>query len=166
LRTLQPVCKQGYSDAVGGGRHNFPHVQKFYIRKSRRLAEPTILNEIEKPETVEVPENLVQVKEPIPKKFPPNSSSSEDDVDRYKIMVRKRSTRPQNKFRLKYKSMYNPTIKDKVIVINEEITNPNVKPSTRKKVSKIRSEKNKIKKEDITTNKKAPIGKDRFSVRK
>jgi hypothetical protein len=125
-----------------------------------------ILNEIEKPETIEVPANPVQDEEPIPKTIPPSSSSFDDDVDRYKILVRKRSTRPQNKFRLKSKAMYNPTIKDKVIVIDEEPTNPNAKPSKRKKVSKIRAEKKKLKKEDLTTNKKAPTGKDRVSARK
>ena len=125
-----------------------------------------ILNEIEEPKIVEVHANLVQFKEPIPKIVPPSSSSFEDDVDRYKILVRKRSTRPQNKFRLKSKGMYNSTIKVKVIVIDEEPTNPNAKPSTSKKVSKIRTEKKKPKKEDLTTNKKAPKGKDRFSARK
>jgi hypothetical protein len=39
-------------------------------------------------------------------------------------MVRKRSIRPQNRFRLKSKAMYDPAIKDKVIVIDEEPTSP------------------------------------------
>jgi hypothetical protein len=62
--------------------------------------------------------------------------------------------------------MYNPTIKDKVIIIDEEPTNPNAKPSMSKKVSKIKAEKKKPKKEDLTTNRKAPTGKDRLSARK
>jgi hypothetical protein len=62
--------------------------------------------------------------------------------------------------------MCNPTIKYKVIVIDEEPTNPNANPSTRKNVSKIINEKNKPKKEDLTTNKKAPTVKERFPARK
>jgi hypothetical protein len=53
-----------------------------------------ISNEIQEPETIETPANPIQVEEPIPKIVPPSSSSSDDDVDRYKILVRKRSTRP------------------------------------------------------------------------
>jgi hypothetical protein len=123
---------EGSSHALGGGRHPFPHAQKVYIKKSKRLAEPMMLNEIQEPETVEVHANPVQPKEPIPKIVPPSSSSFEDDVDRYKILIRKRSTRPQNKFRLKSKAMYNPAIKDKVIVIDEEPTNPNVEAINKK----------------------------------
>ena len=62
--------------------------------------------------------------------------------------------------------MYNPTIKDKVIVIDEELTSPNAKPSTSKKVFEIIIQKKKPKKEDLTTNKKAPKEKDKFSARK
>ena len=80
-----------------------------------------MLNEIQEPKIVEAHSNHVQSKEPIPKIVPPSSSSSEDNVDRYKIMVRKRSTREQNKFKLKSKAEYNPTIKDKVIVIDKSL---------------------------------------------
>jgi hypothetical protein len=85
-----------------------------------------ILNEVQEPETVEVHAIPIQPKAPITNIVPPSSISSEDDVDRYKVMIRKRSTRPQKKFRLKSKSMYNPAIKDKVIVIDDEPTKPNV----------------------------------------
>jgi hypothetical protein len=81
-------------------------------------------------------------------------------------LIRKRSTRPQNKFKLKLKAMRNPAIKDKVIVINEEPINPNLDPSKTRKVSKIKTEKKKSKKEDLTKNKKAPIGKDNYYARK
>jgi hypothetical protein len=124
-----------------------------------------MLNEIQEPETIEVHSSPVQPKEPTPKIVPPSSSSSEDDAYRYKVLVRKRSTRPQNKFRLKSKAMYNPAIKDKVIVIDEEPTNPKVEPSTSKKVSTTRSEKKKPKKEDLATNKKVPTEKERVSAR-
>jgi len=119
---------EGYSHMLGGGRNPFPHAHKVYIRKNKRLAEPMILNEIEEPETIEVPTNPVQAKEPIPNIFPPSSSYYEDDVDRYKNLVRKRSIRPQKRFILKSKAMYNPTIKYKVTIIDEEPTKPNAKP--------------------------------------
>jgi len=124
-----------------------------------------ISNEVQEPKTVETPANPIQVEESIPKIVPPSSISSNDDVDKYKILIRKRSIRPRNKFRLKSKAMYNPIIKDKVIIIDEEPKNPNANPSMSKKVSKIKAEKNKLK-EDLTANKKAPIGKDRLSSRK
>jgi len=62
--------------------------------------------------------------------------------------------------------MYNPTIKDKVIIIDEEPTNPNANPSMSNKVSKIKAEKNKSKKEDLTVTRKAPTWKDSLSARK
>jgi len=43
---------EGFSHALGGGRHPFPHAQKVYIRKSKRLTEPRVLNEIQEPETI------------------------------------------------------------------------------------------------------------------
>jgi hypothetical protein len=68
--------------------------------------------------------NPVQHKEPTPDVIPPNSISSKDEAYIYRVMVRKRSIRPQNRFRLKSKAMYDPAIKDKVIVIDEEPTSP------------------------------------------
>lgn len=62
--------------------------------------------------------------------------------------------------------MYNPTIKDKVILIDEEPINPNVGPSTSKKAFKNETMKNKPKKEDLTANKKALTWKDKVSARK
>jgi len=61
--------------------------------------------------------------------------------------------------------MYDPAIKDNVIVINEEPTKPNVDPSTSKKVSTTRYEKKKPKKEDLTKNKNFPIEIERVSAR-
>jgi hypothetical protein len=156
---------EGSSHALGGGRHHFPHAQKVYMRKSKMLAKPMMMNEIQEPETTEVHTNPIQPKEPITKVVPPSSSSFEDDVDRYKTLIRKRSTRPQNKFILKSKAMYNPAIKDKVVVIDEEPINPNVEPSTSKKVFKTRVEKKKHKKEDLAANKKVLTEKDRVSAR-
>ena len=43
---------EGPSHALGGGRHPLPHAQKVYIRKSKRLTEPRVLNEIQEPETI------------------------------------------------------------------------------------------------------------------
>jgi hypothetical protein len=62
--------------------------------------------------------------------------------------------------------MYNPAIKDKVIIIDEEYANPKEDPSTRKKNLVTKHERNKYKKGGLTTNKKAPIGRDRASARK
>jgi hypothetical protein len=79
---------------LGGSRHPFPHAWKTYIGKSKRLEEPLISNEIQEPETIETPANPIQAQELAPKTIPPSSSSYDDDVDRYKILVRKGSTRP------------------------------------------------------------------------
>jgi hypothetical protein len=117
-------------------------------------------------EIVETPVKPIQDEEPIPKTDPPFSSSSDDDLDRYKILVRKRITKPHNKFRLKSKALYNPTIKDKVIMIDEEPTNPNANPSTSKKVSEIKAEKNKPNKKELPSNRKAPTGKEKLFAKK
>jgi hypothetical protein len=98
--------------------------------------------------------------------IPPSSRSFEDDASRYKIVMRKRSTRPRNKFMLKSKAMYNPAIKDKFIIIDEEYANPKEDPSTSKKIHITNPERNKYKKGGLTTNKMTPIGKDRSSERK
>jgi hypothetical protein len=52
---------EGSSHALGGGRHPFPHAHKIYIRKSKRLSEPMISNEIQELEIVETLENPIQV---------------------------------------------------------------------------------------------------------
>jgi len=98
--------------------------------------------------------------------IPPSSGSSEDDASRYKILIRKRSTRPRNKFRLKSKAMYNSDIKDKVIIIDEEYENPKEEPSTSKKIPITKPKRNKYKKGGLTANKNTPTGKDRASTRK
>jgi hypothetical protein len=79
-------------------------------------------------------EDPVHFKEPIPEVNPHASSSSDDDTSRYIILVRKRSTRPQNKFRLKSKTMNKPAITEKVIIIDEEPVKPTGKTSTRRKL--------------------------------
>jgi hypothetical protein len=81
-------------------------------------------------------------------------------------LVRKRSTRPRNKFRLKSKVVYDPAIKEKVIVIDEESEKPMENPSTSKKIPVTKLERNKFKKGGLTVNKKTPTGKDRVSARK
>jgi hypothetical protein len=88
---------EGYSHALGGGRNPFPHALKVYIIKIKRLAEPMMLNVIQEPETVEIHLIPVQPKEPITNIVPPSSSSSEYDVYRCKVLIRKRRTMPQNK---------------------------------------------------------------------
>ena len=80
--------------------------------------------------------------------------------------MRKRSTRPRNKFRLKSKVIYNLAIKDKVIIIDEDYGNPEEELSTSKKIPVTNPERNKYKKGGLTTNKKTPIGKDKASARK
>jgi hypothetical protein len=149
---------------LGRGKHPFPSAQKVYRRRRKRLlqetkAEPRMPSKIHESEPVEVLSNPIQHKEPTPDVIPPNSSSFEDDAYRYRILVRKRSTRPQNRFRLKSKFMYDPAIKDKVIVIDEEPTSPKVKSLASKKVSTTRSEQKKPKKNDPATNKKVPTEK-------
>jgi hypothetical protein len=62
--------------------------------------------------------------------------------------------------------MYNPTIKYKVIIIDEESANPKEEPSTTKKIHATKIERNKYKKGGLTTNTKTPIGKNRDSARK
>jgi hypothetical protein len=156
---------EGSSHALGGGRPPFPHAQNVYIRKSKWLAQPMMFNEIQELETVEVHASPIQPKEPIKKIVPPSSSSFEDDVDRYKFLIRKRSIRPQNKLCLNSKAMYNPAIKDKVIVIDEEPTSLNVEPSPRNKVSKIRVEKKKHNKEDLEENIKVPTEREKKIAR-
>jgi hypothetical protein len=61
--------------------------------------------------------------------------------------------------------MYDPAIKDKVIVIDEEPTSPKVKSLASKKVSTTRSEQKKPKKNDLATNKKVPTEKERVSAK-
>jgi hypothetical protein len=136
---------EGSSRVLGRGKHPFPSAQKFYIRRRKRLLqetkeEPRMPSKIHESEPVEVHSNPVQHKEPIPDVIHPNSSSSEDDAYRYRVLVRKMSTRPQNRFRLKSKAMYDPAIKYKVIVIDEEPTSPKVESLESKKVSTTRSE--------------------------
>jgi hypothetical protein len=82
------------------------------------------LGEDKKPETTEELVEPVQPKYHSPKVIPPSSSSSEDNVSQYKIVMRKRGTRPQNKFRMKSKAVYKPAIKEKVIIIDEESVKP------------------------------------------
>jgi hypothetical protein len=60
--------------------------------------------------------------------------------------------------------MYNPAIKDKVIIIDEESAKPKEDPSTSKKIPVTKLERNKYKKGGLTTNKKTPTGKDRASA--
>jgi hypothetical protein len=79
----------------------------------------------------------VQPKDQSPKIIPPSSSSSEDDASRYKILMRKRSTRPRNKFRLKSKALYNHAIKYKVNIIDEEFAIPKEEPSTSNKIPQL-----------------------------
>jgi hypothetical protein len=80
--------------------------------------------------------------------------------------MRKRSTRPRNKFKLKSKEMYNPAIKYKVIIIDEESANPKEEPSTRNKIHETNLERNKYEKGGLTTNTKTPTGKIIASTRK
>jgi hypothetical protein len=119
-------------------------------------------SKVHESELVEVHSNPIQHKEPIPDVIPSNSSFSEDDAYRYRVMLRKRSIRPQNRFRLKSKAMYDPAIKDKFIVIDEEPTSPEVESLESKNVSTTRSEQKKPKKNDLATNKKVPTEKEMF----
>jgi hypothetical protein len=57
---------------------------------------------------------------------------------------------------LKSKEIYNPIIKDKFTIIDEETANPKEEPSTSKKILLTMLERNKYKKGDLTTNTKTP----------
>jgi hypothetical protein len=61
--------------------------------------------EYQQPETTEEFEDHVQPKDPI-LKITPTLSPYEDNASKYRILVRKRSIRPRNKFRLKSKAVY------------------------------------------------------------
>jgi hypothetical protein len=124
---------EGYSHILGGGKDSFPYAQNTYSKRTKRLEKPRVLKEDQELETTEEFVDHVQPKYHSPKIIPPISISFEADASRYKILIRKRSTRTQNKFRLKSKAMYNPAIKDKVIIIDEECSNPKEEPSTRNK---------------------------------
>jgi hypothetical protein len=124
------------------------------------LANSRVLKEDQEPETTKKIVDLVQSKDHSPKIISPSSISSEDDASRYNILMRKRSTLPRNKFRLKSKAMYNPTIKDKVIIIDEEFANPKENPSTTKKKPTTKLERNKYKNGGLTANTKTLIGKN------
>jgi hypothetical protein len=123
---------EGSSQLQDEGKPPFPSAHKFYVRRSKRLfltkAESKMPNNNPGPEQTETHSEHILHEEPPPDIVPSSSRSSEDDVQRYKVLIRKRHTRPQNKFRLKSKAMYNPSIKDKVIVIDEEPTNPKAEP--------------------------------------
>jgi hypothetical protein len=108
----------------------------------------------------------VQPKDHPPKVISPSSSSSEEDVSQYKIVMRKRGTRPQNKFRLKSKVVYKPAITEKVIIIDEEPVKPMGKSSIRKKTPVTKPEKNKFKKGGLIINKKTITGKNKVPTRK
>jgi len=62
--------------------------------------------------------------------------------------------------------VYDPAIKEKVIIINEEYGKPMENPSTSNKILVTKLERNKFKKGGLTVNKKNPIGKGRVSARK
>jgi hypothetical protein len=85
---------RGSSHILGGGKHPFPYSQKNCSKRTKRLAKPRVLKEDQECETTEKFVDLVQPKDISPKIIPPSSSSSEDDASRYKILMRKRSTRP------------------------------------------------------------------------
>jgi hypothetical protein len=91
---------KGSSNILGGGKHPFPYAQKTYSKSTKRLANPRVLKEDQEPETAEKIVDHVQPKDLSLEIIHPISSSSEDDASRYKILMRKKSTRPQNKFRL------------------------------------------------------------------
>jgi hypothetical protein len=112
--------------------------------------------EDQQPKTVMEFEDPVQLGDPIPELTPRASSSSKDNVAKYRILIRKQSTRPQNKFRMKSKAVYKPDITEKVISIDEEPAKPMEKPSTSKKIHVIKPERNKSKKGSLTMNKKTP----------
>jgi hypothetical protein len=157
---------EGSSHILGGGKHPFPYAQKTYSKKTKSLAKPRVLKEDQEPEITEEFVDHVQPKDYSTKIIPPISISFEDDASRYKILIRKRSTRPRNKFRLKSKAMYNPAIKDKVIIIDEESANPKEEPSTSKKILVTKPKRDKYKKGGLTSNKNTPTGKDSASARK
>jgi len=62
--------------------------------------------------------------------------------------------------------MDNPSIKDKVIIIDQESTNPKEEPSTSKKILATKLERNKYNKGGLTTNKKTLTRKNKVSARK
>jgi hypothetical protein len=111
-------------------------------------------------------EYIVHLEEPISEFNPHASSSSEDNTSRYRILVRKLSTRPQNKFRLKSKAVNKPVIIEKVIIIDEYPIKPIRKTSIRKKKPVTNPEKDKSKQCGLIINKKIIIGKNRVLTRK
>lgn len=156
----------GFSRILGQGKHPFPFAQKNYSKRAKRLVEPRVFMEDQQPKTTMEFEDLVQPEEPIPEVTPHASSSSEDNVAKYRILIKKRSTRPRNKFRMKSKVMYKPVITEKVIIIDEEPTKPMEKPSTSKKFPVIKPERNKSKNGSLTMNKKTPTDTNRVPARK
>jgi hypothetical protein len=157
---------EGFSHILGGGKHMFPFAQNTYSKRTKTLAKPKVFMEDQQPETIGEFVDLVHPKEHTPYIIPPSSSSTEDDASTYKILVRKKNTRPRNKFRLKSKAVYNPAIKEKVNIIDVESVNPEEKPSTSNKIPITKLERNKYKKGGLTVNKKTPTGKDRVATRK
>jgi hypothetical protein len=77
----------GSSCILGGGKHPFPFAQKTYSRRTQRQVKPRVLGEDKKPETTEELVEPVQPKDHSPKVIPPSSSSSEDNVSQYKIVM-------------------------------------------------------------------------------
>jgi hypothetical protein len=150
---------EGSSRILGGGKHPFPFAQKTYSRRTQRQVKSRVLGEDKKPETTKELVEPVQPKDHSPKVILPNSSSSQDNVSQYKIVMQKRGTRPQKKFRMKSKAVYKPAITEKVIFIDEELVKPMKKPPARKKIPVTKPEKNKFKKGGLITNKKTITGK-------
>jgi hypothetical protein len=137
--------------------------RKTYSKRAKILAEPRVSVE-DQPfgkTTIEF-EDHVHLEEPIPEVTPCSSSSSEDDTSRYIILVRKQSTRLQNKFRLKSKVVNKPAITNKVIIIDEEPVKHIGKTSIRKKNPVTNPEKDKSKKGGLIINKRQSLGKTKF----
>lgn len=147
--------------------HPFPFAQKTYSERAKRMAEPKVsVEDKQLVKTTKELEDHVHFKEHIPEVNSHASSSSDDNTSRYRILVRKRSTRPQNKFRLKFKTMNKPAISEKVIIIDEEPVKPTRKTSTSKKTPVTKPMKDKAKKGGLIIHKKTIIEKNRVLTRK
>jgi hypothetical protein len=86
-----PTSHQAYAGSsriLGGGKHPFPFAQNTYSRRSQRHVKPRVLGDQDKKsKTTKKLVEPVQPKDHPPKVIPPSSSSFEEYVSQYKILI-------------------------------------------------------------------------------